>query len=709
MHQLLRYGCAGVLATVLVFRAAADIPSAAADTSHPAAEESAARGSLEFPHNEHVPPSWTQRKLDGTFLFPEVARDCRGCHDYGKTTEAEQVCNACHFNTPAGAKTLQVDGSVLGMRPKDGLFDHKDHLNVECRSCHVNPAAPQADVGKDIWMPERGPRGFSDAGWCVKCHDPSYQTQRSDPPGVAAAQTTANAGDAPQKFQKRLNASPMMAPSTNPRFSHLDHITAAKLGDAQGCDHCHASMREAETKDLGSNVFNETKCSTCHIVDATNKAQAFARGTDARQASRTDGTFYHSDHLRMTAEDPAAFKQDIGDQGCLACHQWAGTKGLLTTYGFNDKWKNEDDLKFADCLACHYHQTDRWNVDKFGPKHGEIDNCRSCHDLGEGKSMKKDRPAMNVARLRPKTFKLEVQIHPHIVGAKAEMSEKCSTCHVAEIKEMRSRIQESRFTHKSHLAANATAADCRACHTTIDPTSGAIQLAAGEGFRTYDLKACAACHKSVSEIQPSGESLESSVRPLFSHQDHLTPKKGKPLDCTECHDHKPGAAADRDFAFKENVVSCAKCHDHKEHWESTGTVKQDYVMKCNECHRVGVPRKKELVPMPRTFINGIQTAQFHPLPSEKKCGECHLTGAEGFADPTKIPATVTSDRLGYQKKGFHAFAGEVRNNCWNCHWDDLHDGEKNLTSLIPRASQTRPVDYFRSSFGNNLTNFPGGR
>src|SRR5688572_28038701 len=108
------------------------------------------------------------------------------------------------------------------------------------------------------------------------------------------------------EFESRLNASELMGPREPLRFSHEDHIRAADLKDNPGvCDDCHQTMRQAAVQDLGEKVFNPAKFAGCHLADAQGTALAFKSATDAQHASKTDGTFYHSDHLRQPAKDAA--------------------------------------------------------------------------------------------------------------------------------------------------------------------------------------------------------------------------------------------------------------------------------------------------------------------------------------------------------------------------------------------------------------------
>ena len=105
-----------------------------------------------FPHRKHVHKAW---------LKNEVARDCRGCHDYdeaGGLMEPEQACVLCHTDFPNGEKSLTVQGSIAGMRKEGSSFVHGDHTKLNCNECH----APPANSGGVPGVPNQMyiPRGF---------------------------------------------------------------------------------------------------------------------------------------------------------------------------------------------------------------------------------------------------------------------------------------------------------------------------------------------------------------------------------------------------------------------------------------------------------------------------------------------------------------------------------------------------------------------
>jgi hypothetical protein len=714
----------------------------------PGVEPSAApRRGVNFLHQrDHVPNEWLSAPK-------EAFRDCKICHNYATETRPEQVCSSCHIASAAGQPSMQITGSVKNIEPPEsGPFNHKDHFSLECRACHLDPDKAAVIVGKRIDLPSRGPRDLVDAGWCIRCHDPQH---KGPPPKELKdnSQSRAKALEPGKavEFLNALNTSPHIPRQGDNKFRHADHMPTDAIKDpsrikSKDCKACHEQTEKALANDLGLKLYNDQDCGKCHYGDQAKTPIKFDQSKIEGHASFTDGTFFHSDHMRAkySAADGKVPAESIGQNGCLACHQWMGAGGpdpAITTFGFTKKLEptkaktagQPDAVHYDQCVGCHFHQDARWMLPKGQPEHGDVKTCVKCHELGVDPFDPKKIAPMPTQRFRPSSFTFKTNAHPEIVTTdKSKVNETCAQCHVAQITEIRSRLDGKRFTHDSHLGQTPTAADCAKCHQQ-DAQTGFMEFKFDKGSRTYDLKACAECHVGSPkvEIAPNDEKLVTNQPPLFSHNDHLKVKDGKPVaSCADCHvplkPEQKGPTADRDFAYAEKVEDCLKCHGHDaERAPKTSNINDAYTKTCAQCHRKegepAVDAKKIFIPQSgfqlkadRPVISGMagRTRQYHPDPNStaqgyNKCKECHISTTMGFtalADFTdqKI-GNVIGARQGYaNQEEFHPKFKEqstLQGSCVLCHW-----GQTNNRNMLEGKS----VSQVRQTVGDT-TNFFGGR
>ncbi|HGY90104.1 MAG TPA: hypothetical protein ENK43_02910 [Planctomycetes bacterium] len=674
-----------------------------------------------FPHGRHVPEEWYEGKA-------EVARDCRGCHDWpkksgaGRSLEPESTCKLCHVSVetgPAkGTPSLSTSPTTLaGIREaarKFPSFRHEDHLvdGMECRACHWDPSyehlpASQRELDT-IWVPA----GF---GTCLECHDPAKRTGR-----FARFNDLAQKDGAGKRFRDALNSMASMEHGAGDplKFRHEDHLEKGGLSDPKACETCHAATKEA-TAELGANTFGVSSCAECHR-DATQRGLQVSTSM-RRLESGADLSFHHVDH-----QDKRAFEKSkiLRDKGCMACHAYL--PGSST-----GDYPVRQDLKldtFAGCSDCHrkedvqgkksgaaFHELkDHGDI---GSKPQDANGCVACHDPNRLVPWDVNRREDVVDRRRPAEFVITRQAHPHITGEAPQG--KCVDCHLSRIPAIRSRIQKKRFSHGSHLPKEgASFQDCLLCHGAADGSPAArMEFPLGDSVTTYRTDVCMNCHKGVKGEEIETPSFVKDRRPVvrFDHKDHVSLNEVKPdaNACTVCHEtvEAPGAE-NREFAYAKDVKDCRACHDHhKPDWaERTGGgpkhphVNGPYVDACVECHEVHdghipVPDKKYEFPM--SMVTGLAGRQFHPDPAEKKCSACHVVAPMGLR--TDYPIAGSYRRVGYQtKKDFHRKIMKTRQPCFACHWADPKLGDKQAMRRAERLS-------LRQREGNDLNGFPGLR
>lgn len=626
-----------------------------------------------FGHTFHVSSSW--------IFSEEKPRDCRGCHDYARQSDpSPATCRKCHYLDEH--RTIRaVEGFETGLeklRDRRSSFRHEFHLAFECKSCH-NPAMEEfgqtTENLQDIVIPADMPipRG---SGVCLKCHDPDSE---SPDPRAKLPETL-------RRHLARLNASPSMGPEGFSGFRHLDHMSEEDFRNPASCRTCHESVVNSDIWSLATSEYSTESCGRCHVSDEQGTALEYISG-EVPGPSVTGGCFSHQDHLKPEALEA---EPELARDLCLACHAYDEKKA---TFAVKPRFG-----KYSGCVSCHAHQS--WKVED----HGEVDDCRGCHTVGQG-SMKENRPRVTVMRRRPTSFRITTQAHPFITGNQAPTGE-CARCHVAQVPELPSRLGEKKFSHHTHLPEKPTAEDCNTCH--LRTVAGSSDPRAFE--TTFQIEACKDCHRGVEELEvtwPAPAELKPRSVVEFSHADHLGPDRlyqGKPLDCLTCH--SGDATADgADLGVKPEALACTTCHDHDENSEITGGKDRAYVETCTRCHRSGVPRKGEVVELPRQQILSVKGSQFHPL--EGECKTCHFLPLDQVTrlereQPDHYLATLKTDEPFHfiQNDGYRA--RRANDDCLCCHW-----GQQVRRDRRPTALKGARVEKVRDLLGEVLQGFPG--
>ncbi len=681
-----------------------------------------------FRHRSHVADVWYNRgaKFRGqpTDNVPasdraEVARDCRGCHDFGRKGpdgkagpphSPMEVCTDCHVE---GVMRIEiVPGYEKGLRAGRGstsAFEHLDHDALACRECHSSKTDDELDD-----LP-----GKTGVPACVECHtkggeDRAYDTLY----GRTIDRTKLRTG-----FAAWLNADPSMTRDGRGPYPHDEHLSPQKLADKAACQTCHADVDDASADDLHLKEYTAEKCADCH-VQAGNEPVRVDRAID-RRPSVAAQTFAHGQHLGSRDADPDAVspgaRAQIDAEGCLACHVHSlgpvrapDGSALPPTFVLRD---DRDD--YAGCMTCH-------DVPRFrATNHGQWEKCTGCHSFGEG-DPKTTRPRVAVERAvaGKVAFLLDAQSHPGIAG---KPSENCVECHRASLPGFPSRIAGRRFEHASHLGREPRTEDCRVCHASVAQSDGSTEIGApwdearadalpAERRLTFEMSACSTCHPGI-RLDPNSL-VERTRREVvaFSHADHLgksrDPRTGQPVSCASCHDFDP-AARGRDLGVNAQALTCVQCHQHDEqHAAWTGGIFGKAVESCDQCHSRGVPRIDSSIDVDRVRV-ALRGPQHHP--EGRRCFDCHVEEAPGRLDPVTAVAAMFP-RLAPGVKELEARSPHrsavgkpfVRSNevCSDCHWAI----ETNATSTNEgRELKASLTSERREKDGNQFRTFPGGQ
>ena len=521
--------CATIVSTVFADRSPAPGPTLGPADRKP------------FTHTLHVPLAWSD--LD----VIERQRDCRGCHDYGpsEARDPQGVCAECHFTDELNRYefSLEVDDESFrtgleSLRSPGSLFQHSNHLALECRECHAIDAS---SIEAPILMPKTGGLSF-----CQECHvgtkprQASLHFMQTRRDGTAITETYKDAARAklPLSLVASLNGTAAMGPNRpNERnvgpFRHGDHIQMSAtsvpttLGDLKSkadsaeasregnCAACHGPMFDAHAG-MGRQAqhvpFDLAKqnCGNCHISDESSTPLQFAF-ENTHRLSRTAATFSHALHLNLERPTGGFVKSSesgydaIEAEGCSACHE----PDPVGPVDFALKGALGSEHSFQGCQTCH--ETSAWAPTDHGvwwtpEDHGSWQSCTPCHDVSNP-SFADNRVFAEVARTRPARFRIESQKHPHIsVEAGGAIEESCAECHRQPVKELPSRVSEARFRHATHLPPNSGPESCVDCHGAVvsaAETSASIGLPGASGLSvTYDNSAAQRSNGVVSALPP---------------------------------------------------------------------------------------------------------------------------------------------------------------------------------------------------------------
>ncbi len=662
--------------------------------------QGAAKG---FDHGLHVSDIWMD------VSEAEVARDCRGCHDYSvedprNRQPPESVCTGCHA---FGAMEFPQGSYLDPMRDVGDVFDHYDHRDrpdapIECRACHLPPGDTVPAV-----MPV--PRG-ANVEMCARCHG-------SD----AASRKGFNEVIASRLAGKESAAKP---------FRHALHVPPGQADDPRLCQSCHTKVYTSDAENLGERQFSVETCRDCHA--------AKIEVAKVMRPSRAAASFDHWDHLKS----PEAQRHpELADQNCMACHAW---DAAAETYRFTARF---DSGFYEGCITCH---TDR-DVAMLGGRHGDTSDCAQCHRIEEGgldpsrAAHPDNRPRALLPRPRPSSFALAAHAHPFVTtGGGGAVDGDCSACHRAQVPSIPSRLNGKPFDHATHLPARHSeleASHCLACHENIERESfsdleGLLELAAewseggaqthpvlSEELGLFEEESCTKCHSdALGAVFP-----DSPLREVmwFSHDRHLNkrhPTLKRAFTCTDCHVVPSGEG----FVVRvgDSYRNCTECHGHAEHAATTRNYDLDFVGSCAECHAVGIPEKGVPVAVER-LTAGYAAGAFETHENSGECASCHV--ASTTEDPYEPPRErkLLARRIDsphgrnspYRQAGYKFFnqpvdAANGRKYCIDCHWEweavSLPLGVMPYYEREPYFEEAGvDVRELRAMFGTNLLHFPG--
>lgn len=664
-----------------------------------------------FPHRSHVSESWYDNigrplpappRSNADWVKVEVARDCRGCHDFGEKDAAGKItrparsvlatCEICHYE---GVIALEItQGYERGLREGRGsqsAFEHLDHGNMACRACH----APHSDELMDDFSTKTGVPA------CMECHTKGGESRTFEP----LAGRTVDLAKLSVGFTEWLNADPSMSRADRGPYPHEVHLSREKLADKTACLGCHADVEDASATDLHLKEYTAEECADCHVQrDAPVRVDRAV----TKWPSAAALTFAHEDHLGSGVEDRqlavAGSRAKIDAEGCLTCHEHAARNtsapdgtSLPPTFVLS-----ADRTGYAGCMSCH-------DVPHFrAPNHGRWDECTSCHAFGEG-DPKTLRPKAAVDRIAVGdiAFQMDAQSHP---GLAPKPDQDCAACHRASLPARPSRIAGRRFEHASHLGRDPQSTDCEVCHTGIAHSAQSAAIgspwdavrAEARGIErrlTFDSAVCTVCHPGI-RVDP--DSLTPPARRdvvAFGHADHMgkarDPRSGELVTCSSCHAFDPSERGG-DIGVRAEALTCVQCHQHDaEHAAFTGGIGAEGVASCEHCHtsglpRIGVPLEVDRV---RVALNG---PQHHP--TDRACVECHVQELPGKLAPVSA-VLATFPKPGGDRSP-HTIAGRPGDKtCYDCHWA-IKDNR------VP--PEQRAGGFARKSDGNFLSNFPGG-
>lgn len=685
-----------------------------------------------FSHNRHVNRYWWRSEVGAEDTHrtqhPELAQDCRGCHDYSlgehDSSLSVDLCQRCHVVGPREFEVRRVDTE----RPGSG-FPHSRHLALECRTCHGPDLSSGRDVPAVLPIPE-----MTGIEYCRSCH--VADGTRSFFFGISAQGQT-EAGPAPRtademrrKLVARIDglevdrlAAPFQ-PQAGPvgdrvlgRFRHSTHLSAAEVApsgqstnsaDSAACATCHprldrpAGSDAAANRNLAAVPFDAAACSSCHGPNVRFEPRTVGR------RSLTAGTFPH--HLHVGAA------QNGVELSCTGCHQFDGG---MDRFGLAPSWGGD---AYASCVQCH--------TDREVSNHGGSWNCAECHgvqsfDQSQSFSLGAARPRVDV--LRPDAGEFHFAQHGHL-GLGTDSS--CADCHRAEPGQGPSSLADRAFEHSTHLAPDtlatlnrwsaangaereAAAAQCARCHSDVANLAAPADWSdahAGNSAATFHptrdhvfaAAECADCHGREPAV--AAADLRSASRLVFSHRDHVgrtLPGQGE-LTCLDCH--RPNTHDGPQFALARGVADCTDCHGHGAHTKvprPLGFTAADG-QACQSCHSAGIPSDTRPVEVGRQVVARQVGTLSHPTEASADCSQCHQSGAfaESAAtaaapagrrtqraqdrvwtvtgpDPTTSPhaAKYHADReqlgLGSVNAYFQADpANDQGLTCMRCHWAD---------------------------------------
>jgi hypothetical protein len=216
-------------------------------------------------------------------LMPSVLSECTSCHTahvFGATT----VCLDCHGTIASGPSTVLTQ---LGRPTAQAMqFNHGQHMNVECASCHDSANT-------------HGAVAISSFAECRSCHHTG-----------AVAQTCTRCHDRRELVQPFRRVERMQIANAAPttRALSFDH----RLHETEACSACHAPGPAQSAAGVTCNSCHEqhhrtdTNCRACHVTPRDAAHTTAAHRTCTGAGCHTPAPFQGVPRTR---------------QLCLSCHQ----------------------------------------------------------------------------------------------------------------------------------------------------------------------------------------------------------------------------------------------------------------------------------------------------------------------------------------------------------------------------------------------------
>ncbi len=480
---------------------------------------------------------------------------CLSCHEeiaadlaaqigyHGRFPGADAACVTCH--TEHEGREADIVGIDIA------AFDHQftdyplrgGHTEVECESCHIEPAQFGAAPSD-----------------CVSCHEDS------DPHMGrlgAECETCHNEND-----------------WTEIDFDH--ETTEFPLSGAHvetGCETCHAEETYADTP---------MACIACHREDDTHRGSLGEDCASCHTASDWAELKFDHDQTRFSLIGAHAREE------CEACHADEEYSGAETAcIACHEEANPHEERLGLDCESCH--TAFDWTVQRFDHdttefslegKHVETE-CAACHV----------EPSATV-RIDPDCVSCHLEDDTH----DGSLGSECASCHSAETWEV-SDFDHAADTDFALLGGHAPLV-CEACHSgpELDQAMSTSCLSCHLDDNVHETQLsenCVQCHDE--------ESWDLAVRfdhglgrfPLLGgHADE---------DCSSCHESQlywdaPIACIDCHLEDDRHEgllgPNCQACHDPSDwaHWIFDHDTQSDFPLTgahvevaCLSCHRGGNP------------------------------------------------------------------------------------------------------------------------
>lgn len=407
------------------------------------------------------------------------------CHDnselqLGEMGQFTVHCTACHeFNAtvPENVGDQAVargDGDTLddSTRIGGGLSPALEALRPNegtCFTCHAMRTLVQ--------LPEDDPHRAD----CAACHNPHEQTEAAQ-----AGETCAGAGchtDSEELTGFHEGLATGVLEDCN--ACHTAHDFHVKGSD---CTACHTEVLQDGPPPASRGVASAAspRAQPAALRSAPLDAAAapvrvaglgvsYLHGVVVRQvqASTSDSTFYHSQHV---------------DVDCLSCHTEEGTHGELTV------------TTQADCRSCHHDEP-------------VVEQCAACHQSAEF-------PGEALQRIHTMQLDVRDPFERSLPFLHSDHEDReCAECHTEEVT-LDSAGESCSACHEEHHEPEMA---CRSCHEEAPVEDHPAEVHVGCSG--------AGCHEPTPfDLIPSTQEFC-----LACHQEYTDHKLDSDQGCAECH------------------------------------------------------------------------------------------------------------------------------------------------------------------------------